>query len=91
MTPLITVIIPVFNVEKYLKRSLDSIIQQTYTNLEIIVVDDGSTDQSGNICDKYSENDSRIIVIHKKMVARVGQKQSFGYCEGRLYLFSGFG
>lgn len=50
----------------YLKQCLDSIIQQTYTNLEIILVDDGSTDQSGSICDVYKEKDSRITVIHKK-------------------------
>ena len=50
----------------YLKQCLDSIIQQTYTNLEIILVDDGSTDQSGSICDSYKEKDSRITVIHKK-------------------------
>ena len=63
---LISVIVPVYNVMNYLKQCLDSIIQQTYSNLEIILVDDGSTDQSGSICDKYEERDSRITVIHKK-------------------------
>lgn len=65
-TNIISVIVPIYNVTKYLKQCLDSIIQQTYTNLEIILVDDGSTDQSGPICDSYKEKDSRITVIHKK-------------------------
>lgn len=61
----VSVIIPVYNVEDYLERCLDSVINQTYKNLEIIVVDDGSTDNSGEICDEYDKKDSRIIVIHK--------------------------
>lgn len=64
-TPLISIIIPVFNVEKYLHRCLDSIIKQTYTNLEIILVNDGSTDNSGKICDDFSKTDKRIKVIHQ--------------------------
>ena len=63
---LISVIIPVYNVEKYLGKCITSIINQTYKNLEIIFVDDGSTDSSGNICDKYAQEDNRIKVIHKK-------------------------
>lgn len=61
----ISVIIPVYNTEKYLKRCLDSIINQTFKNLEIIIVDDGSTDSSPQICDNYAESDDRIRVIHK--------------------------
>lgn len=64
--PLISVIIPVYNVEKYLKRCMDSVLNQTYTNLDIILVDDGSTDQSGELCDGYQQIDSRVHVIHKK-------------------------
>jgi glycosyltransferase involved in cell wall biosynthesis len=64
--PLISVIVPVYNVEKYLARCLDSIIAQTYTNLQIIVVDDGSTDNSSKICDEYAKKDKRIEVYHKK-------------------------
>jgi len=63
---LISVIVPVYNVEKYLERCLDSIIHQTYTHLEIILVDDGSPDRCPEICDEYAEMDSRIIVIHKE-------------------------
>lgn len=64
--PLISVIVPVYNVEKYLKQCIDSIINQTYKNLEIILVDDGSIDNSGIICDEYCKKDSRIKVIHQE-------------------------
>lgn len=64
--PLLSVIVPVYNVEKYLKRCIDSIILQTYINLQIILVDDGSTDSSGRICDEYTKKDSRIIAIHQE-------------------------
>lgn len=63
---LISVIVPIYNVGKYLEKCLKSIINQTYKNMEIILVDDGSTDNSGSICDKYVNVDSRINVIHKK-------------------------
>ena len=66
MEDLISIIIPVYNVEKYLKYCLESLLNQTYKNLEIILVDDGSTDSSPEICDKYKQKDSRIKVIHKK-------------------------
>lgn len=64
-TPLISVIVPVYLVEKYLRRCVDSILAQTYTNLEVILVDDGSPDDSPAICDEYAERDKRIRVIHK--------------------------
>lgn len=64
--PLISIIIPVYNVENFLGHCLESIISQTYTNLEIILIDDGSKDKSGLICDEYKKRDSRIIVYHKK-------------------------
>ena len=63
---LLSVVVPVYNVEPYIRRCLDSICSQTYGNLEIILVDDGSTDQSGSICDGYAEKDRRIKTIHKK-------------------------
>ena len=65
-TPLISVIVPVYNVKPYLREALESVIQQTYQNLEIIIVDDGSTDGSGEICDEYLRKDSRIVVYHQQ-------------------------
>ncbi len=62
---LISVVIPIYNVEQYLKKCIDSVINQTYNNIEIILVDDGSPDDCGNICDEYAKKDSRIKVIHK--------------------------
>ena len=62
----ISVIVPVYKVEQYLERCVDSIINQTYRNLEIILVDDGSPDRCPEICDRYSEADSRIKAIHRK-------------------------
>lgn len=62
---LLSVIIPVYNVEKYLKRCVDSVLNQKYRNLQIILVDDGSTDSSGKICDEFLIKDDRINVIHK--------------------------
>ncbi|WP_400078913.1 glycosyltransferase [Winogradskyella sp. R77965] len=62
----ISVIIPVYKVEEYLNRCIDSIINQTYKNLEIILVNDGSPDKSGEICDSYTSIDDRVIVIHKE-------------------------
>lgn len=66
MNPLISVIVPIYNVEKYLARCVDSIVNQTYKNLEIILVDDGSPDLCPQMCDDYAEKDSRIKVVHKK-------------------------
>lgn len=66
MDRLVSVIVAVYNIEEYLPRCVDSILAQTYEKLEIILVDDGSTDKSGRICDEYAEKDSRIQVIHKK-------------------------
>lgn len=66
MNPQISVIVPIYNVEKYLSKCIDSIINQTLTNIEIILVNDGSTDNSGKIIDEYAKKDSRIKVIHKK-------------------------
>ncbi|MCD2502360.1 glycosyltransferase [Clostridium sp. NSJ-145] len=66
MKDLISVIIPVYNVEEYLDRCLDSVVRQKYSNLEIILINDGSTDQSGEICNKWIKEDNRIKVIHQK-------------------------
>lgn len=66
MSELISVIIPVYNIEDYVEKCVNSVISQTYTNVEIILVDDGSTDQSGEICDRIAQTDKRITVFHKK-------------------------
>lgn len=64
--PLISVIVPIYNVECYLKTCIDRIVNQTYSNLEIILVDDGSPDKCPEICDEYEKNDSRVKVIHQE-------------------------
>lgn len=66
MSPLVSIIVPIYNVESYLRRCLDSIVNQTYTNLEIILVDDGSPDNCPQICDEYAAKDNRIVVIHRE-------------------------
>ena len=66
MEPLISVIVPVYNVENYLDQCMESIVGQTYPHLEILMVDDGSTDNSGTLCDQWAERDQRIRVIHQE-------------------------
>ena len=66
MSAKISVIIPIYRVEKYIRQCLNSVISQTYQNLEIILVDDGSPDNCGSICDEYAKKDSRIVIIHQK-------------------------
>ena len=77
MKDLISVVIPVYNVEEYLDRCIESVINQTYKNLEIIIVDVGSTDNSGNLCDKWANVDSRIKVYHKEN-AGLSSARNFG-------------
>ena len=79
---LISVVVPVYNVEKYIERCVVSIVNQTYTNLEIILVDDGSTDQSGLICDELNNQDDRIKVIHK-MNEGLGLTRNRGVTEAK--------
>lgn len=64
--PKISMIVPVFNVEQYLPHCIDSILNQSFRDFELLLIDDGSSDNSGNICDRYAENDSRIRVFHKE-------------------------
>ena len=63
---LISIVVPIYNVEKYLEKCVESILRQTYKNIEIILVDDGSPDLCGEICENYKKIDKRITVIHKK-------------------------
>lgn len=63
---LISIIVPVYNVENYIKECINSIINQSYKNIEIILVDDGSTDNSGSLCEEFSLIDSRIVTFHKE-------------------------
>ena len=64
--PKISIIVPVYNVEQYLPRCIDSILNQSFADFELLLIDDGSKDKSGAICDEYPAKDSRIIVYHKK-------------------------
>lgn len=77
MKNLISIIVPVYNVERHIIKCIESITNQTYTNLEIICINDGSTDDSGKICDDYSKRDNRIKVIHKKNEG-VSSARNFG-------------
>ena len=86
--PLISVIIPVYNVKPYLEEAIDSVLHQTYTNLEIILVDDGSTDESGEMCDAYAKKDSRIRVIHQKNKGLSGARNAgLDICSGDMIAF----
>ena len=66
MEPLISVIVPIYNVKAYLDRCVESLLGQSYEDLEIFLVDDGSTDGCGKVCDRYAAQDPRITVLHKK-------------------------
>lgn len=85
---MISVIIPVFNVEEFLEKCINSVISQTYTELEIILVDDGSTDNSGKICDEYAKKDDRIKVIHKQNEGQgVARNYALDICKGDYIAF----
>ena len=93
--PKISIIVPIYNVEDYLPRCIESICQQTYKNLEIILVNDGSTDNSSNICNLYAQKDDRILVIHKqngglvtarKEGLRVSSGDFVGFVDGDDYI-----
>ena len=86
--PLVSIIMPIYNVSDYLKRSLDSIVEQDYENLDIILVDDGSTDGSGDICDAYRKKDSRILTLHKENGGQASARNvGLQYSRGELIAF----
>ena len=85
---LISIVVPIYKVEEYMKQCVDSLIKQTYKNIEIILVDDGSPDNCGEICEKYREIDSRIVVIHKKN-GGLSDARNYGIkvCKGEYLVF----
>lgn len=88
-TPLISIIVPIYNVEKYLRQCLDSILVQTFEDWECILVDDGSPDSSGSICDEYAQKDPRFRVVHKEN-GGVSSARNVGlsYVKGEWIFFS---
>lgn len=88
MGDLISVIIPCYNVEKYIDRCMESVLNQTYRKLEIILVDDGSTDGTGKICDRYSQTDARVKVIHKENGGLSSARNAgLDICQGEYIFF----
>ncbi|MCM1154888.1 MAG: glycosyltransferase family 2 protein [Roseburia sp.] len=88
MKPFVSVIVPVYNTEKYLAHCIESIQKQTYPNMEIILVNDGSTDGSGKICDDYSQRDRRIQVIHQSNGGIIAAKKAgIAQCHGEYIMF----
>ena len=87
-SPIVSIIVPVYNVEKYLRPCLGSIVAQTFKDYEVVLVDDGSTDDSGKICDEYAEKDDRFVVIHKQNegVAKA-RITAFEHSKGKLITF----
>ena len=85
---LISVIVPIYNVSRYLERCMESLLHQTYKNIEIIMVDDGSSDDCGKKCDRYAAEEPRIKVIHKKN-AGLGMARNSGLeiAEGEYVMF----
>lgn len=84
----ISVIIPIYNAEKYLHRCIDSILSQSYCNLEILLIDDGSKDASGNICDQYAIKDRRVKVFHKENGgASNARNTGLDHCSGEWISF----
>ena len=93
---MISIIVPVYNVEPYLPRCIDSILAQTYNDLEIILVDDGSPDRSSAICDEYARMDVRVRVIHQENAGlsgarnaaiRVASGEYIGFVDSDDYIF----
>ena len=75
---MVSIIVPVYKVEKFLPKCIESVLNQTYTDFELILVDDGSPDKSPEICDKYAELDKRVVVIHQKNAGQEKAKETLG-------------
>lgn len=85
---MLSVIVAVYNIDKYISKCIDSIRKQTYTDMEILLIDDGSTDNSGRICDEYAEKDARIKVIHQKNGGlSAARNTGLGIAQGRYLAF----
>ncbi len=85
---MVSVIVPVYNSASYLSRCLDSVISQTYVDIEVVLVDDGSTDDSGKICDRYAEKDARVCVYHQKnQGASIARKDGIIKAKGEWLSF----
>lgn len=88
MIPLISVIVPVYNAEKYIERCIESILRQTFENYELIIVDDGSTDASEDICRRYARKDNRISIVNQKNSGPdIARKAGVGVSKGKYLLF----
>ena len=87
--PLVSVIIPIYNTEKFLPLCINSVLNQTLTDIEVLLVNDGSTDGSGKICDEYACKDQRIQVIHSEPRSQPCTKPRTGNRKRRIYSFHG--
>lgn len=88
MKPLVSIVVPIYNVEKYLRKCLNSIVNQTYKDIEVILINDGSTDNSARICDDFAQNDNRIRVIHNKnQGVSYSRNQGINLAKGEYILF----
>lgn len=89
MSELISIIIPVFNVRDYIGKCIESIIQQSYNNIEIIVINDGSTDGSGETCRQFADKDSRIVYVYQENQGLVGaRKTGLLLAKGKYIVFA---
>lgn len=87
-TPMVSIVVPVYNVERYLRQCLDSLVNQTYQNVEIICVDDGSTDRSGEILNQYGESDARISVFYVENAGvSSARNKALSYASGKYIMY----